>query len=526
MVSPSKKVRMDAVTSSDGEDGQKPTEPIVDCLKCKYSDLKSKHIPVPPEKKTTGSDIPVTSPEVDGKTPNGIKELPVATRLALTKMGIAVYPRVQQVPITHRQADSTTTDFMHYYIAFINSIDLSRTCELIKKYDLNVFCSILCGSYTDPLIADFIIQLGTYSFPQACKKKDLSLIFCIYIFAYIHVKRHGGNLKPHKKYIIENSFIFAPTQLCEISWQGDSFIDKYIVLLRRHTADLKEALFLNQMYLERQPGKSFIDAFVCRLHSAIEIVPDHNIFSFFQHVFTYKTVMFSCINEMQLYQLVISYYKNHCKAEHLATLLAILVDRIDDMEIHEFLIKEFFGLQLSTLKYKKQSQLVAIRNFKLLDEYVEFFAQHADSYCAMERCLLELGNLYSGAKSCQVSAPFMDILAVFFKTLKPIFLPRLLKSLNILIMDVIGGLASDDVGFVACNKAHWGTLADIILATQRLGAEHQASKKKKVSGAVKVSELSKQACALVDLITTLEEQVPGESKASIVRLKHRGFKIL
>ncbi|KAI4291324.1 hypothetical protein PAPHI01_0598 [Pancytospora philotis] len=449
--------------------------------------------------------------------------LSISDRMVLARMGVDRFPRVVQKSIPQRVSEQFGPEFMQTYALFAKHLDLFLDTGSLSMPTLEAFAAVLCRSYRDEA-TDALVDALSKKGPESCKSAQADLLH-LHILVYAHCLRHGLDAKLFRNRIIEAGYLFKPCRRFPLAWADDSFINKYIVHMRGVSGDADEALFLNQLYLAGPHDKQLLQAFAERLPEALALVHDEHVFSFLLHVFAHQTVMFAYLNEAQLYQLIVTYYKNSHKPEHLAILLDCLADRLDSTEIGAAIASEFSELKLTAQKYAKLQNAMQIRGLTSIGGYEGYFVEHADSFNAVAYGFDELARLQRLAKPYGRECEIVGALCALYRVIKPAFLARFIKALNKMLIEALGAVGAGSEAFPMLNKACWDTLSEVVLTTQRLGVEDCDMKSKKARGGVRLSELSKQASALVAVITGIEEKAAALGIIDLVRLKSRGFKI-
>lgn len=448
--------------------------------------------------------------------------LSISERLVLNRLKFHEFPRLPQQGLAEIAREGNS-DPLDAYLRFVNAIDLSSPKKPVVSFDLDAFFNVFNAGFADEITSAFIDLFLADSSDHP--KKDRVMMLYILVFIYIYAGRNGMDTRLCRKKIEEHAFLFRPLYRFSLRWQGDPFIDKFVMHLRQNSYDLNEAIFLNQIYLVRTIDKPTFDVFHRRLMDVLATIPELHIFSFLQHVFTYSTVMFSCINETHLYKLIISHYKNANKNEQLSSLLEILTNKVDDPDLNEVFVSQFRELGLTTLKYKRQCFVVEIRQFRSMSEYKDFFLRNRESFNGLMCGFGELTRLYGTVHGLKKELVVLDVLFYLFDSMKPEFLPPFVKHLCNFLIEVLCGITCFDGEFLEFNEMHWKTLSNIVLVTQRLGVGDLEERKKKKDGSIKLSEISRLALRLFSTISEVEEKAVRSGQRSIVTLKKRGFQI-
>lgn len=453
---------------------------------------------------------------------SNIKTIPekIIERFILNRLGIMKLNRVDQKSLPSISC-SFDDDMFDSYMIFLNSIDLRRGMRTLVSYDPNNFYKVLLSSYIDQTITGFISKL-LGEFVEYTKTEKEGLLH-ILILIYVYSKAHNLNTDACKKKIISIEYLFKPCTEFTIRFQNDEFIDKFIMNMRRNTADLNEAAFLNSMYLVKNKSRQMIECFHIRLIGSLNILPDDFTMAFLIYVFTYSTVLYECLTEIQVFKLIISYYKSNLKPDKLLDLLDLLIDRVDNEEVSDFLIAEFKGIESNKLSHKKRLFINEIIQFKFINEYKDFFIRNKESFNALSLGLeyLQRISLYIDKNEIEL----LNILFCLFGVFKKEFFRSLVKPFNKMVINTLKNITIFDDKFLRFNNQQWNMLSTIILNTTKIGTEGQVSDKKKKTNSLKISEITKLALEMVETAAHVEKMAISAGLLNIVHIKKRGFMI-
>lgn len=470
-------------------------------------------------------------------------------RLALYRLGICEMSREPQMPIpTSLHSINPTRSTPKLWFDILNSLDLSASSVSISCFNLDAFASFFIFSgFTheiEPIVKKILNDIGDYN------KNDKGRFLYVLIFVYLYLKNSRQNLIKCRDKIETFSHLFKPLYEFEMQLQDDKFIDKFIVQMRTIRADYGESLFLNKLYLRLGADKTLFPAFHYRLTTSLSVLSASHLFSFLRYVFLYSTVLFSCITEMQLYSLVLSFYKSNAKAEQVASLIEQLFEKAGDPELNNLLIEKFREISLKTTKYKMLCHRMDVLTFTRIPSYGEYLRTNSDSFLAVSTAFKELESLCSRFRSLEnstgtsdnvnshfrmlptvctdtVRLELLEAVVCLFTTVKLEFFRQLLKPWYSLMGTLMEGVRVYDSAFAVFNNEHWPSLSNAILLTQRIIAQEDGGvkKPKKKTAPAKMSELAKSLSKLVKTICDIEHKARSAGLTSIIPLKKKGFRM-
>lgn len=449
----------------------------------------------------------------------------ISERIVLTRLGFCNFYKLPQVDLIMMPKEREKLK-VELYLDFLNCIDLSSSKTSIRKFNLQVFHDVLLSAVIDKTIELFVEKVLKDPIEYPNKEKSDFVIILIYI--YIYRKKRCLEIKRCKNMIDKVSHMFKSRADCDICFQDDPFIDRFVVEMRLNSADVDGAIFLNRMYLSTSNHKNMFEVFHQRLIESLALVQENQIFSFIKYVFTYSTVLFVCITETCLYKLVLSYYKNKAKMEQIATLLGVLIEKVDDVDQNKYFTDIFNSLELKTLKCKKLSLVVEIRAFSFVNEYKDYFWRNGDSFNGISIGLEEISRLYSRIKGKGKEVEILDALLSMVDSIKLEFFKQIIKTYNLLLIDMIGNIQKFDDSFVQFNKDCWLIISKVILLTQRHGiqfADENNKKKKICKKNIKIPEILQLSIRLVNIVTDVENKAISSGLNGIVVIQKRGFRI-
>lgn len=447
------------------------------------------------------------------------ESLTAPTKIMLKRHGLIDFEKttLEEVPKSaHKEAKSK----IEIYQNLLNCINISGSGPIFRALDLNVFYQAFSCNFKDHVFMRFMEKLQDD--PLIYSKDDKSQILYILIFAAAYCTTHGVDSRRLSKKIGECSFLFKPSSCFDLPFIGDCLVDRFIAQMRGVSADLDGAIFLNGIYLRASKDKEMFNIFHRRLLESLAIVADKHIFSFLKHVFTHSTVLFSCISHDQVIKLIVSFYRSASKAEHVLGILTVLLDKIDDETVHEFLESEAMKLDLKKPKHLKVVLAIQARSLGSLGEFKDFFVQNRDSCSALDAGMNELKRIKGFVSGDKQVLGLLDVVVSLFSTLKPEFLEGFLTRIMSFAIELVPKIKSFDEDFVDFNQKSWDFLSDLILVAQRVGLENHETKKK--AGITLMSEVGRMGTRLAEVLYQAEDRAEKSGVVSIVRVKKRGFR--
>jgi hypothetical protein len=444
----------------------------------------------------------------------------ISAKISAARMGLKELIRTERIDMP-KYNEEAPKNIVKLYLDFVNSADLTDSKVSVKIFNVHVFCNILNENISDPLISKFVKKVCN---DPVCYEKERKIDFLnILIFTYIYCRRNGIETKVLKQKIEEFSYLFKPRAEFNIDHQNDKFIDKFIIKLKINNHNYNEALFLNRVYLHSIRDKSLAEAFHKRLVDSLNVIDFAHINSFLKNVFTQATVLYSCISQEQLIGLIVSFYRTMDSKERLFNMLEILIEKTDDLKMNEFLSSEIRKLEMNTVKYRRRSTILEVRDFKTFNEYKDFFIRNSESFDCISIGFEELRSLFKVVRGSQLQ--ILELLIGLFGIMKIEFLNSLANSFFLFLIEICESIQQITEEFVSFNKQNWNSISKIILTGQRIGLSENTHEKKKKCGQIKISHLLKLAIRLSEIITNLEDKAVSQGFKDIVKLKKKAFKI-
>lgn len=458
-------------------------------------------------------------PSTQSKTTNSVENLTASVKIMLKRHGLIDFQETvpEEVPRTSRR---NTESRVEIYQAFLNCTNLTGSGPIFRTLDLDVFYLAFRCNFKDQVFMRFVERLQRD--PLTYSKDDKSQILYVLIFAAVYCAKNKVDSKRLGKKIGECSFLFKRTFHFDLPLVGDSLVDRFIAQMKSISADFGEATFLNGVYLGVSKNREMLGIFHRRLLESLALVDNKHLFSFLKHVFTQRTVLFSCISFDQVIKLMVSFYSSAKKVEHVFEILTTLFDKIDDEKIHGFLASEIVKLNLKKPKYLRTTLTIEVRSFGSLEEFRGFFARNRNSCSALSVGMDELRLIKEFVVRDEQVLELLETVLSLFSSLNPEFLEGFLNRVLSLVLELIPKVRNFGEKFVAFNQNNWNLLSDLILVAQRIGLGKQEVKKK--IGGVGTSEAIRMGVRLAEMLYQVEDKAEKSGLVSIVRLKKRGFR--
>ncbi|EOB14609.1 hypothetical protein NBO_22g0011 [Nosema bombycis CQ1] len=260
--------------------------------------------------------------------------------------------RIDQKAITTIK-NNISISFFEYskaYLKFFRCI-MPNERQCIRKFDLSTFYTVFNYNYIDENITNFIKRFADDPLIYPDTNKQDIIVILIYVLGFSkRNKLKYTNLISEK---LRNNIIFTRNyNIYNLDLTNDLFIDKYILKLRKIEIDspslmYQESLFMNHIYskfiskpkLEREIFQDFQN----RLNKTINLIKEEYLMAFLKNVFFKHSVLYNCINNVQLVKAIIDFYgkllqKNKTEAFYKASydffvLLSLLMPDLDLFEI-------------------------------------------------------------------------------------------------------------------------------------------------------------------------------------------------
>ncbi|KAM0681213.1 hypothetical protein GINT2_000410 [Glugoides intestinalis] len=438
----------------------------------------------------------------------------------LQRLGIPLHSSFEYLEIKSINKEKAV-DYVKTYLQFLDAIDLSNQKCSIKVFDEEVFCNAFNLNINDEVFIRFIEKLQND--PMIYSRKDKVKLSNILVFAFVYCKKVKIDSNKLKARLEEVSLLFKPNPRFSIEFQNDVFIDRFIIQLKENDLDLNEALFMNKAYLAERKGKDYINAFNKRLVESLEALDKRYVLSFLRHVFTYGTVLFKCIQNCQLIKLILSFYQNMNRLDATIEILNVLNKKIEDPEI-EYIIRD--ELRSSCGKSKNHSKIIKVLEIRSVPEFsafIDIINRNNESFEFMNLLLIDLKMISRYTNAQKSHLDLLQIVIYFFKTVKSDFLEKVLNSLLEILIEVFQKITVIDQLLVDFNRENWDTISNIVLLSQRDGAEDHLEKKK--TKTPKESKICTNGLRLAECIYKIEEIASQQNIDNFRKLKEKGFKI-
>lgn len=433
-------------------------------------------------------------------------------------LGIAEFKTNPNKNLKVNELRSSGLSKIEIYCKFLACLDLSSQPSSIKIFDLDIFSKALNLNIKDEVFADFINKLVNDSFVY--EKPDKIKGLNIEIFTFSYLSRNNLETRALRRRIEEHAFLFKADPKYSIELTNDIFIDKMILQLRENTLDLYQAIFLNQIYLNVSKDKEYFDLFHKLLIDSIRSIDQELVFSFIKHVFTFRTVLFSCIQEEQLVKLILSFYKKANRIDNTIGILLALYNTLPCLHTHEYISNELKEACLKTKKYSKTLKILELRSLINLKDLKELIITNKDSFDCLFIIYQQIKLISTYISNQKEAIQIIELCLELFSNMKSEFIERFINLIVNIILEMLSQITIDN-SFLNFNLKYWNILSDLILAAQK---ENLNEKKKKQSTTYQ-SERCKSSLKLASVLYNLEDQMISKGFENVLRLKKRGFKI-
>lgn len=499
----------------------------IQCICCQSLVAAHESSEAAPSKSPVGKSVRETDYKSRGeKSP----QISSNAQLLLYRLGLCKELEMDQLPLEKTNDNICLFTLMK----FVECFSTNRDGPVIHSFDLDAMNYVFDKIKTRD---EFIIRCIDRILSEKCvyAPPNDSLFFNILILGYAYLKVSDPSLlKSCKARIEELSMLFKPSRTLLIDFQDDASINPFVLGLRRTGIQLSDAIFLNKMYLsrvsygngrhKRSSNDISFGQFHARLSESVKQLQHSNLLSFLKHVFAYSTVLFTCLKEPELYRLIVSFYEKNKQYAPLVSLLELLITRILDDKINEYLSTKYLSIIESTpqMKYSTSSYWhIFICRFRAIDEYHELFIKNSNNSIAIRMGLEGLQNIYRAARrSHAIETSILRILFTLFNEGKIQQISAARRMLFNLLTETLKGAKIESVEFQDFIKFHWNNLSKVVLTLQRLDVAEVEGKKKKRS-AMHLSGESKATLSLIKIIRDIEQR----ANITVGRLRTRGFRI-
>lgn len=408
------------------------------------------------------------------------------------------------------------------YLRFLASIDLSSSLSCFKRFDEKIFADAFNLNVVDNIFKKFIMKLEND--PLAYEKRIKTKVLTIFILALAYCNSHQFSTKRIKERIGEISFLFVPAKDFYIDIQDDPGIDAFILQLRKTSYDLHEAIFMNKAYLGLSKNKECIGLVHKRLVENIKQIEEQFIFSFLKHVFTYKTILFSCIGAHQLIKLIFSFYQNMNRPSWSIEIFTEIAEKTEDIDVYQAIMEILKALCLQNTKYEKLYTSFEIRSCSTFNDLIGFINTNNESFISMRLLVNDMKFFPEYALVDEIRVELLQLFVVFLKNIKSEFVDHFFNASLAVITDLLSKF--EDIGgkMREFNQTYWDDLSDIVLLSQRMGMPNELEKKKRCI-ANKKTAACQLGLKLAACIYKIEEKAILSGVGEFKQLKERGFRI-
>lgn len=453
------------------------------------------------------------------------KAYPSSLKRFLMKLGILNSEIEPKIPVFKSNLKNNIK-YVTTYLKFLEAVDLTDAKKSIKTFEENIFFEAFQLNILDENFSNFLKKLQAD--PIVYDKKDKIRFLYIIIFAFDFAKRMKIDTKKLKDRIVELSFLFVRKPEFIIDFQGDIVVDRFILQLRCNTGDLDEAIFMNKIYLSGKKDKEYFSLFHKRLIEGLTILDSGCTLSFLKHVFAHNTILFNCIQDIQLIKLILSFYQNMNKADATVEILTVLNDKLDDHEIGDVVSNELRSVVAGKKKYSKTQKLLQIHSVNSVIDLKNLIEEDRDSFDFMLLLFNTIRSIAEIVRDPKNSFDVLTVLMIFFQNLKSEFLDRFFTQILETCCNILERIKETEKNFeesfIVFNKDYWDVFSTMVLIAQRDGIENDRIKKKKCTEE-RDSTVLKAALKLIDAVYKIEEKASSSGINDFKKLKERAFKI-
>ncbi|KAL6122663.1 hypothetical protein NUSPORA_00190 [Nucleospora cyclopteri] len=426
------------------------------------------------------------------------------------------------------------------YFDFINCATLEENSkEAIKIPDATDFCNFLTQAPQEPLIDKFVEKLMNDSLDYP--KEIRSEYFDVLIFCYIYCLRNKLNMKKIKKKVDSCKFMFSKTKKYLIDLTEDKYINRFLYQIKKCPTLYDEVMLLNHIFINaREENEIFKEKFTIFLRRC----DADYLLDGLKIIFTYNTITYNIINQNQLLNMVVSFFKKQQKGEIYLQILKLLMIKTDNNDYRNILKNECLDLKIDSLKLKKLHNEIEIENFVEISEFEKYFNKNKDSFDAITAGVNDLQEIFKIIEIINkddwekikfdeidlddlkqtVFLQIFKLVINLYNILKIDFFVSLFTTIFSLITSICKKIAVNQ-NFVDFNQKYWNLLSKILLFGERLGISNNQVKGKKKCNDLSISHKTKLTQKLWIELKQLEKLAIKKGYKDIKKLKKKGFEI-
>lgn len=451
----------------------------------------------------------------------------------------------EQISIKRAISSISFFEYSKSYLRFIKCINLKdRRC--VEEFDMDVFYTIFYYDYLDDNIVIFTKKLVDDPLNYSLENKQDCIVLLIYVFVYCstHKLKHSHLIFEKLKSCI----VFTKTTSSyKIKLTNDVFIDKYVLKLKRMEFE-EDSIFLNYFYSKyvTKPNldREVFNDFQARLHRTLEMIPEEYLMNFIRNVFFKHSVLYSCVNDLQVVKSIVDFYekivlknRNETIFRSIYDFLILLALKVPGLELFRCITE-----QSQRIFYGDKYILIKVLSIGTLSDLQSLIDSHKESFNLVKQIIDVYYKILSNI-SCpifreekskmEMLCEFLDLHIFIFQNLQSNFLikffNRHIKGFTAILEEVHRRLIQDEEDkevFLSFNDHYWDTFSKIVLQIHKfiimIDSENKKDKKK-----VKNTPLNKTVDIFLNIIYKIEEklvQLFGEER--VKKLKSRSFEVV
>lgn len=437
------------------------------------------------------------------------------------KLGISTLMSLESIELQPLE-ETVYKSPVKIYLAFLDAIDLDSTEKYLRKFDPKIFSTLFNLNIVDSIVTKFIQRLEDDRLVYDNKEKTMMLVILILASGYCNRNRMSSAKLKSK--IIEISFLFSSSEKFDIDFQNDPLIDEFVLQLRENRFDLKEALFMNDVYLSISKSKANFQLFHKRLQESLKMLSPRCMFSFLKYVFTYNTVLFECIDELQLSKLIHSFYKGMNKMDYTVEILSNILQRAEDNDVNGFITQALLVLTKDNKKHQKIRKTLVFRSCTVFQSIYNFIEAEHESFDSLNIVFTDLKQILPLISDDLNRIELLRIVVFLFKKMKMEFTDRFMNAMLVMAISIVAKISSVSTALISFNRECWDDASSIILHSQRIAISEDAEKKKR-SNTIQM-QICKNGLKFAKYMYGIEQLLEKEGIPDVKRFKKKGFKII
>ncbi|WUR02420.1 uncharacterized protein VNE69_01357 [Vairimorpha necatrix] len=423
------------------------------------------------------------------------------------------------------------------FLEFCKCINLTTDKKSVNCTNVDTFRKIFSTKYIDNTINKFIDKI--INDPINYEENDKQKFIIILLYTYLY----SVNIKHKKKFLLyektkNNIFLIKSEYKFRISYTKDYNIDKWILNLKEYENLYDESNFLNfyyQNYVSKPSGeKDLFYNFVCRINKVILNIEKGKQLHFLKRVFMLHTILYSSVDELQVYKTVIDFFNKKIVSfateylkKHVLTFYFNILNNIGQVEIFNIILSHIVNnLEIYT-KYEKEVFRFNLLQIRDWSQFIYLVEQNIESFnnisLAMDllfyasdninkqntKGILEIIGLFINIHELIKIDHFFKFIKIYFRHLKNQFLNLSLLKEQDEILDFY-------------NK-NTDKISKIILSFQRFVILSNEDNKKEKKKETRQSIIETQFHSFIGVIYKLEDILYATYKDKVKITKMRSF---